>query len=45
MTQQSAGTPLTLTSISIYIGKDVFHIVGFDVDGKVALRRNESAFC
>ncbi len=39
MTQQSAGTPLTLTSIGIDIGKDVFHIVGFGVGGKVVLRR------
>lgn len=28
-----------LTSIGVDIGKDVFHIVGFDIDGKVALRR------
>lgn len=39
MTQQSAGTPLTLISIGIDIGKDVFHIVGFDGNGKVVLRR------
>ena len=31
-------TPV-LTSIGIDIGKDVFHIVGFDADGKIALRR------
>jgi len=28
-----------LTVIGVDIGKDVFHIVGFDVDGKIALRR------
>lgn len=31
-------TPV-LTSIGIDIGKDVFHIVGFDAAGKTALRR------
>ena len=30
---------LTLTSIGLDIGKDVFHIVGFDGDGKITLRR------
>jgi transposase len=34
---QSA-TPV-LTTIGVDIGKDVFHIVGFDADGKIALRR------
>jgi transposase len=29
----------TLTTIGLDIGKDVFHIVGFDADGKIALRR------
>jgi transposase len=28
-----------LTTIGVDIGKDVFHIVGFDADGKIALRR------
>ena len=28
-----------LTSIGIDIGKDIFHLVGFDRDGKIALRR------
>ena len=28
-----------LTSIGIDIGKDVFHIVGFDLEGRIALRR------
>src|ERR1700731_4194500 len=31
-------TPV-LTTIGVDIGKDVFHIVGFDADGKIALRR------
>jgi transposase len=28
-----------LPAIGVHIGKDVFHIVGFDADGKIALRR------
>jgi transposase len=28
-----------LTTIGVDIGKDIFHIVGFDADGKIALRR------
>ena len=28
-----------LTSVGIDIGKDIFHIVGFDQDGKIVLRR------
>jgi transposase len=31
--------PLALMSIGIHIGKDMFHIVGFSHDGKIALRR------
>jgi transposase len=31
-------TPL-LTSIGIDIGKEVFHVVGFSTDGKIAFRR------
>jgi transposase len=31
-------TPV-LTTIGVEIGKDVFHIVGFGADGKIALRR------
>jgi predicted NBD/HSP70 family sugar kinase len=27
------------TTIGIDIGKEVFHIVGFDADGKIAFRR------
>jgi transposase len=30
---------LTVTVICIDIGKDTFHLVGFDADGKIALRR------
>ncbi len=32
-------TAPALTVIGIDIGKDVFHVVGFDADGKIALRR------
>jgi len=39
MTQQSAENILTLASIGIDIGKDVFHIVGFDAGGKIVVRR------
>ena len=28
-----------LASVGIDIGKDVFHVVGFDLDGKIVLRR------
>jgi transposase len=28
-----------LTTIGVDIGKDIFHLVGFDADGKIALRR------
>ena len=30
---------LTLTCVGIDIGKDVFHLVGFDPDGQIVLRR------
>jgi len=39
MAQQSADQTQTLASVGIDIGKDVFHLVGFDPDGKVVLRR------
>ncbi len=39
MTQHSAEDTQPLASIGIDIGKDVFHIVGFDGDGRIALRR------
>ena len=29
----------SLSSIGIDIGKDVFHLVGFDPDGTIAIRR------
>jgi transposase len=32
-------TTLPLASIGIDIGKEVFHVVGFDTDGKIAFRR------
>jgi len=34
-----------LASIGIDIGKEVFHLVGFDADGKVALRRKIKRLC
>ena len=36
--QAKQPTP-ALTSVGIDIGKDVFHVVGFDGDGKIAFRR------
>lgn len=35
---------LTLASIGLDIGKDVFHVVGFDLDGKIVLRRKIRRF-
>ncbi len=29
-----------LTVVGVDIGKDVFHVVGFDAQGKIVLRRN-----
>jgi transposase len=40
MTKYPEDDTLTLASIGIDIGKDVFHIVGFDLDGNVVLRRH-----
>ena len=40
MTKHPEDDTLTLASIGIDIGKDVFHIVGFDLDGNVVLRRH-----
>jgi len=37
---KTADATFTLASIGIDIGKDVFHIVGFDLDGNVVLRRH-----
>ena len=42
MTKHSEGDTHNLASIGIDIGKDVFHIVGFDLDGNVVLRRQSS---
>ncbi|NNF94928.1 MAG: IS110 family transposase [Altererythrobacter sp.] len=39
MAQVSQKALSELACIGIDIGKDVFHLVGFDVDGKIALRR------
>jgi hypothetical protein len=32
-----------LTAIGVDIGKDIFHIVGFGADGKIALHRKNCA--
>ena len=32
-------TAAALASIGVDIGKDVFHLVGFDIKGKIAFRR------
>jgi predicted NBD/HSP70 family sugar kinase len=39
MESNTNSTAQALTTIGIDIGKEVFHIVGFDADGKIALRR------
>ena len=39
MTTSLKHNGFTLTSVGIDIGKDVFHLVGFDLDGKIVLRR------
>ena len=39
MATTSKQTVPVLSSVGIDIGKNVFHLVGFDSDGKVALRR------
>jgi transposase len=39
MTPSSKQNDFTLTSVGIDIGKDVFHLVGFDLDGNIVLRR------
>ena len=39
MEARTQNTTPVLTTIGVDIGKDVFHIVGFDADGKIALRR------
>ena len=37
-------TTRPLASIGIDIGKEVFHVVGFGTDGKIAFRRKIIAF-
>jgi transposase len=39
MAPKSTHNTHTFASVGIDIGKEVFHIVGFDADGKIALRR------
>jgi hypothetical protein len=39
MTSNQGQPTQTFASIAIDIGKDVFHIVGFDTSGKVVLRK------
>lgn len=39
MTSKSRHDPLALTVIGVDIGKDVFHLVGFDAEGRLALRQ------
>ena len=35
--------PTPLAAIGVDIGKEVFHLVGFGVDGKIAFRRRNQA--
>lgn len=39
MSRKSKPEIITLSSIGIDIGKDVFHIVGFDTNGTIVIRR------
>jgi transposase len=39
MKPKAETTRAPLTVIGVDIGKDVFHLVGFGVDGRIALRR------
>ncbi len=39
MSSRTDSIPSSLTSVGIDIGKDVFHLVGFDEDGQIAFRR------
>lgn len=39
MSRSSTKVPIELSVIGVDIGKDVFHLVGFDLDGKMVLRR------
>ena len=36
--------PSEISVIGIDIGKDVFHLVGFDADGKIILRKKIKRF-
>ena len=39
MATASKQRPFALASVGIDIGKEVFHLVGFNPDGKIVLRR------
>ena len=39
MATTSKRNTVTLASVGLDIGKEVFHLVGFDTDGKIVLRR------
>jgi transposase len=39
MKSRTKNSATALISIGIDISKEVFHVVGFDADGKIALRR------
>ena len=39
MASRSSKIPAELSVVGIDIGKDVFHLVGFDADGKIVLRK------
>ena len=39
MNRTTSNTEAELTVVGVDIGKDVFHLVGFDVNGKIAFRR------
>src|SRR5215470_20036267 len=39
MKTRTESNALSLTAIGVDIGKEVFHIVGFGVDGKIAFRK------
>lgn len=41
--ERTGGSPRSLASIGIDIGKDVYHIVGFDAVGKIILRKKFNA--
>jgi hypothetical protein len=39
MAPTSRQKPIALASVGLDIGKEIFHLVGFDLDGKIVLRR------